>query len=60
MERGRPMRISRPPSAVFDMFRGHMLTAFRQWIADSKPTPAEIETEIAATISAMRQMAAVA
>jgi hypothetical protein len=53
------MLIRRPPSAVFDMFRRHMLTAFRQWVIDSKPTADEIDTEIAATLSAMRQMAEV-
>lgn len=50
------MLIRRPPSAVFDMFRCQMLAAFRQWIIDSKPTPREIEAEIGATVSAMRQI----
>jgi hypothetical protein len=54
------MLIRRPPSAVFDMFRRHMLGAFMQWLKDSKPTPDEIASEIDATISAMRQIAEVA
>ena len=53
------MLIRRPPSAIFSMFRQHMLGAFMQWIKDSKPTRAEIDAEIAATASAMRQMAEV-
>jgi hypothetical protein len=55
----RAVLIRRPPSAVFDMFRRHMLAAFVQWISDSKPSRAEIDAEIAATASAMRQMAEV-
>ena len=53
------MLIRRPPSAVFTMFRTHMLAAFTQWLRDSKPTRAEIDAEIAATASAMRQIAEV-
>lgn len=53
------MLIRRPPSAIFAMFRQHMLGAFMQWISDSKPTRAEIDAEIEATASAMRQMAEV-
>jgi hypothetical protein len=53
------MLIRRPPSAVFTMFRTHMLAAFTQWLTDSRPTRAEIDAEIAATISAMRQISEV-
>jgi hypothetical protein len=53
------MLIRRKPFAVFSMFRNHMLAAFAQWITDSKPTRDEIEAEIAATASAMRQIAEV-
>jgi hypothetical protein len=51
------MLIRRPPSAVFSMFRTHMLAAFTQWLRDSRPTPDEIATEIEATTNAMRQIA---
>jgi hypothetical protein len=51
--------IRRPSSAVFTMFRQHMLHAFTQWITDSRPTRAEIDAEIDATASAMRQIAEV-
>ncbi len=50
----------RPPSAVFSLFRSHMLHAFTHWIRDSRPTKDEIASEIDATISAMRQIAEVA
>lgn len=53
------MLVRRPPSAVFNLFRSQMLAAFNEWIVTSKPTPAEIRTEIEATISAMRQIAEV-
>jgi hypothetical protein len=53
------MLIRRPPSAVFSMFRQHMLAAFMQWITDSRPTRAEIDAEITATVSAMRQISEV-
>ncbi len=51
------MLIRRPPSAIFAMFRQQMLAAFTQWLKDSAPTRAEIDAEIAATASAMRQIA---
>jgi hypothetical protein len=53
------MLIRRPPSAVFTLFRSQMLHAFTQWLKDSKPTRGEIDAEIAATVSAMRQIAEV-
>jgi hypothetical protein len=48
----------RPTPALLDMFRSSMLAAFRTWIGEGRPTQAEVETEIAATVSAMRQIAA--
>lgn len=45
---------------VFSMFRTHMLAAFSHWISDSKPTRAEIDAELDATVSAMRQIADIA
>ena len=53
------MLIHRPPSALFAMFRSHMLNAFRQWIVDSQPTRDEIAAELEATLSAMKQIAEV-
>ena len=53
------MLVRRPPSAVLNLFRSQMLAAFREWIITSKPTPAEISTEIEATANAMRQIAEV-
>jgi hypothetical protein len=53
------MLMRRPPSAVFSMFRQHMLHAFAAWLTDSKPTRDDIEAEIAATASAMRQISEV-
>jgi hypothetical protein len=50
------MLIRCPPSAVFSMFRIHMLNAFAAWLKDSKPTRAEIDEEIEATLSAMKQL----
>lgn len=46
----------RPASSVFVMFRVHMLAAFTHWVREDKPTPEEIETAIAETVSAMRQI----
>jgi hypothetical protein len=48
----------RPTPALLDMFRTAMLGQFRAWIGEAQPTQAEVETEIAATLSAMRQIAA--
>ena len=53
------MLIHRPPSALFTLFRSHMLNAFRQWIVDSRPTRDEIAAELEATLNAMRQIAEV-
>jgi hypothetical protein len=53
------MLIRRQPSMLFSLFRSQMLHAFTAWITDSKPTRAEIDAEIAATASAMRQIAEV-
>jgi hypothetical protein len=50
------MLTKRPASAVLLMFRVHFWAAFTQWVRDDKPTPAEIETVIAETVSAMRQI----
>lgn len=46
----------RPAVAVFSMFRAHMLMAFSHWVREDKPTREEIDTAIAETVSAMRQI----
>lgn len=51
------MLIRRPHRTLLDMFRQHLLAAFRQWIIDSQPAPEAIEAEIAATIAALRGIA---
>ena len=60
VDRDAVVLIRRPPSMVFSMFRTQMLAAFSHWISDSKPTRAEIEAELDATVSAMRQIADIA
>jgi hypothetical protein len=48
----------RPTPALLDMFRSSMLGQFRAWIGEGRPTPAEVEAEVEATVSAMKQIAA--
>jgi hypothetical protein len=49
--------VRHPPAPVFRVFRTEMLAAFKAWITDAKPTPEEVDEEIAATMAAMRQLA---
>ena len=52
-----PVGDARPHASVeLDLFRCHLLSAFRTWIVECHPAPVEVEVEMAATIKAMRQI----